>query len=190
MRNVTTIFELRAYSAGSPILPEQTLGRGQRRMWPVAAGDLGDEVIVIEHQAFRQFWDRELHDEGFDIERVPVAKVRPTMRTVLVDKSKLDYEIEVPRLTPSLAVAVPDLSQIDIQRLPVHRLHLPLGGAVGEEPLVYTGRDMLTREVVDQAEFERDFPADPAGYLNVIGRSCSVSVASRTCRTGSRSSPR
>ena len=29
---------------------------------------------------------------------------------------------------------------------------------------------MLTREVVDEAEFERDFPAEPAGYLNVLTR--------------------
>ena len=29
---------------------------------------------------------------------------------------------------------------------------------------------MVTREVVDRAEFARDFPADPAGYLNVLVR--------------------
>ena len=177
VRNVTTIVPLRAYSASSQILPEQTLGRGLRRMWPVAAGDLREEVIVIEHEAFRRFWDRELQDEGFDIERIPVAKVRPTIRTVLVDKSKLDYEIAVPRLAPSLVVAVPDLSQIDVQQLPVHHLHLPLPGTIAEAPLLYTGRDMLTREVVDEAEFERDFPADPAGYLNVLTR-----LVLRECR--------
>ncbi len=34
VRNVTTIVGLRAYSAKSNILPEQTLGRGLRRMYP------------------------------------------------------------------------------------------------------------------------------------------------------------
>ena len=177
VRNVTTIVPLRAYSASSQILAEQTLGRGLRRMWPVAAGDLREEVIVIEHEAFRQFWDRELQDEGFAIEHRPISNVRPTIRTVLVDKSKLDYEIDIPRLTPALVAAVPDLSQIDVQQLPVHRLHLPLPGTIAEEPLLYTGRDMLTREVVDEAEFERDFPADPAGYLNVLTR-----LVLRECR--------
>lgn len=170
VRNVTTIVPLRAYSANSQILPEQTLGRGLRRMWPVANGDLREEVIVIEHEAFRSFWDRELHEEGFAIERVPVERVRPTIQTVLVDKSKLDYEIEIPRLPPALAVTVPDLDQIDLQQLPAHPLKLPLPGAIGEQPLQYTGRDMLTREVVDEAELERDFPADPVGYLNVLTR--------------------
>ena len=52
-----------------------------------------------------------------------------------------------------------------------------MGGQIGDEPLGYLGRDMLTREVVDEAEFERDFPADPAGYLNVLAR-----LVLRECR--------
>ena len=177
VRNVTTIVPLRAYSTTSQILPEQTLGRGLRRMWPVAAGDVREVVIVIEHEAFREFWDRELEEEGLEIERVPADVVRPSIQTVLVDKSKLEYDIDIPRLTPTLAVAAPDLDGIDPFRLPVHHIDLPLGGALGEEPLGYLGRDMLTREVVDEAEFERDFPADPAGYLNVLAR-----LVLRECR--------
>ena len=170
VRNVTTIVPLRAYSAKSLILPEQTLGRGLRRMWPVATGDLREEVIVIEHEAFRQFWDRELEEEGLEIERVPVERVRPTIQTVLVDKSKLDYELEIPRLIPALSVTVPDLHQIDPHQLPVHRLDLPLPRSIAEERVQYRGRDMLTREVVDETEFDRDFPADATGYLNVLTR--------------------
>jgi type III restriction enzyme len=33
VRNVTTIVGLRAYASASNILPEQTLGRGLRRMY-------------------------------------------------------------------------------------------------------------------------------------------------------------
>ena len=170
VRNVTTIVPLRAYSANSQILPEQTLGRGLRRMWPVAHGHVREEVIVIEHKAFQQFWDRELREEGFEIERVPVERLHPTIQTVLVDQSKLDYEIEIPRLSAALTIKVPDISQIEPHELSAHRLELPLPGTISEDPLQYRGRDMLTREVVDEAEFERDFPADPAGYLNTLAR--------------------
>ena len=55
VKNVTVIVPLRPYSAKAQILPEQTLGRGLRRMWPVASGEVNEQVIVIEHQAFRQF---------------------------------------------------------------------------------------------------------------------------------------
>ena len=146
-------------------------------MWPVAAGDVREVVIVIEHEAFRDFWDRELAEEGLEIERVPADRAKPSIQTVLVDKSKLEYDVEIPRLTPSLTVAAPDLSRIDSFQLPVHHLNLPLGGQLAEEPLEYRGRDMLTREVVDEDEFERDFPADPAGYLNVLAR-----LVLRECR--------
>lgn len=43
VRNVTTIVPLRPLSAQSKILPEQTLGRGLRRMTPSGAGQAGLE---------------------------------------------------------------------------------------------------------------------------------------------------
>jgi len=167
VRNVSVIVPLRAYSAKAQILPEQTLGRGLRRMWPVASGDDREQVIVIEHEAFRDFWDKELQEEGLEIEKIPVKSLRPEVKTVLVDRSKLEFDIEIPVLTPSLTVEVPDLDAIDIRQLPVHRLRL---SGVAEDPIQYQGRDILTGEIVDQAEFERDFPADPVGYLNVLVR--------------------
>ena len=138
VRNVSVIVPLRAYSAKAQILPEQTLGRGLRRMWPVAAGDVREQVIVIEHESFRQFWDRELKEEGLDVERVPVEQLRPDIHTVLVDRSKLEYDIGIPRLTSALAVALPDLRAIDPLRLPVHRLDLPMSG-MREDPIRYRG---------------------------------------------------
>jgi len=45
VRNVTTIVGLRAYAAQSNILPEQTLGRGLRRMYP---GTDAKAPIIIE----------------------------------------------------------------------------------------------------------------------------------------------
>src|SRR5207302_7442205 len=45
VRNVTTIVGLRAYAAKSNILPEQTLGRGLRRMY--FGTDTSDPVSVM-----------------------------------------------------------------------------------------------------------------------------------------------
>ena len=52
---MSAIVPLRPYSAKAQILPEQTLGRGLRRTWPVSSGDVRERVIVIEHEVFRQF---------------------------------------------------------------------------------------------------------------------------------------
>lgn len=55
VRNVTTIVGLRAYSAKSNILPEQTLGRGLRKMY---AGGVEEKVSVVRTDAFTD------HKEG------------------------------------------------------------------------------------------------------------------------------
>ena len=53
VRNVTTIVGLRAYAARSNILPEQTLGRGLRRMY--LGTDTTEYVSVIGTDAFMDF---------------------------------------------------------------------------------------------------------------------------------------
>jgi type III restriction enzyme len=52
VRNVTTIVGLRAYSAKSNILPEQTLGRGLRKMYPDGTEEY---VSVVGTNAFMDF---------------------------------------------------------------------------------------------------------------------------------------
>jgi type III restriction enzyme len=144
VRNVVVIVPLRAYKAKSQILPEQTLGRGLRRMWPMASGNDLEQVVVVEHTAFRSFWDKELHEEGIDLPWVPVERLKPNVQTVLVDKSKLEFDIEIPVLTPAFARSVANLDGLDIAALPVHTFQVAM---LGEERIGYVGRDMLTLEV-------------------------------------------
>ena len=118
---------------------------------------------------FRDFWDNELKEEGLDVQRVPIDRARPDVKTVFVDDTKLAYEIVIPTVSPALTTRTPELTEIDVDGLPAHQVDLPADDA-DAVPIQYTGRDMLTREVVDESEFERDFPADPAGYLNVLAR--------------------
>ena len=61
VRNVTVIVPLRPYAAKSRILPEQTLGRGLRRMFP-SDGDHIETLTVIDHPAFREMYKAELLD--------------------------------------------------------------------------------------------------------------------------------
>ena len=174
VRNVCVIVPLRAYSAKAQILPEQTLGRGLRRMWPVASGLEYEQVIVIEHDSFRGFWDKELKEEGLDIERKPVASVHPEIETILVDPEKLDYDIGIPMLTPAIKLEVPDFGALDVSALAAGDLSLD---DATDDPLKYKARDILTKVVVEEAEIEREFPADAAGYLNVLAR-----LVLRECR--------
>ena len=103
VRNVTTIVGLRAYSAKSNILPEQTLGRGLRRMYP---GEVEEYVSVVGTDAFMEFVES-IQAEGVELERKAMGEgTKPRMPLIVeVDKDneKKDVEaldIEIPVLTP------------------------------------------------------------------------------------------
>jgi len=175
VRNVVVIVPLRPYTAKAQILPEQTLGRGLRRMTLPASGT-DEEVIVIEHEAFKPFWRNELEEEGLDIEWRPVEGVHPTQRAVYVDRSKLECDVEAPLLSPALMVSASGLEAMEVKDIKPRRVSPPQRSMLKEESFGYTGIEMLTLRVVERKEIERDFPADPVGYIAVmcdlIAREC------------------
>ena len=70
VRNVTTIVGLRAYAAASNILPEQTLGRGLRRMY--FGSDIAETVSVMGTAAFMEFIES-VRSEGVELEHAPMG---------------------------------------------------------------------------------------------------------------------
>jgi type III restriction enzyme len=99
VRNVTTIVPLRPYSSSANILPEQTLGRGLRRMTP--PGQANELVTVIEHPAFASLYEQELEQEGLPIEIIAAEDIPATTVTIFPDQSK-DFDaldIALPALT-------------------------------------------------------------------------------------------
>lgn len=103
VRNVTTIVGLRAYSSKSNILPEQTLGRGLRKMYP---GFGAEYVSVVGTDAFMDFVES-IQAEGVVLERKPMGEgtgpKTPLVVEVDQENPKKDVEaldIEIPVLTP------------------------------------------------------------------------------------------
>lgn len=106
VRNVTTIVGLRPYESKSKILPEQTLGRGLRLMFPDADGD--EKLSVIGTDAFMDFV-REVEKEGVELESVSMGERTPPQTPMIVqvergnpDKDIAALDIEIPRLSPRL----------------------------------------------------------------------------------------
>src|SRR5690606_15738918 len=103
VRNVTTIVGLRAYSAKSNILPEQTLGRGLRKMYP---GGVEEYVSVIGTDAFMEFVES-VQAEGVVLERKAMGKGTQAKTPLVIE---IDYankqknidtlDIEIPVLSP------------------------------------------------------------------------------------------
>ena len=106
VRNVTTIVGLRAYAAQSNILPEQTLGRGLRRMYP--GTDATEYVSVVGTDAFMDFVES-IQSEGVELERKPMGAGTDAKAPIIIevdnenthkDIDKLD--IEIPVLSPRI----------------------------------------------------------------------------------------
>lgn len=86
VRNVTTIVPLRPYSSKANILPEQTLGRGLRRMTP--PGQANELVTVVEHPAFTSLYQQELEQQGVLIDVVDTDKVPTTTISIFLMNPK------------------------------------------------------------------------------------------------------
>jgi type III restriction enzyme len=157
VRNVTTIIPLRPYSTKSGILPEQTLGRGLRRMLPL--GDTPQMVTVVHHPAFRKLYEEELAQEGLDIAVLPIRETLKQTVTIFVDHEKKpvkELEIEIPLISESIETAaeLPGLTFDEIKQYFQQRYRpLPIGKK--KEGLVdYKERHLFTDEVVSRMQLD------------------------------------
>ena len=106
VRNVTTIVGLRAYSSKSNILPEQTLGRGIRCMYPGSGTE--EYVSVVGTDAFMDFVES-IQREGVEFERKAMGEGTKPKTPLIVEidnentNKDLDrLDIRVPVLTPRI----------------------------------------------------------------------------------------
>ena len=63
-------------------------------MTPPGSG-FDERVVVIEHEAFRDLWDKEL-DGGLVVEREEVDKIGAGAVTIFPDEAKMRFEISIP----------------------------------------------------------------------------------------------
>src|ERR1035437_9525946 len=152
VRNVTTVVPLRPLSSQAGILPEQTLGRGLRRMTP--PGQANEIVTVIEHPAFAKLYANELAQEGLPIEVVEIDRIPATTISIYADKANKninELEIEVPRLSGgySIQATISGLTLKDVRKELEKSRPLPLGG-FGNSEIQYEGRHLLTNKIVER----------------------------------------
>jgi type III restriction enzyme len=119
VKNVTTIVGLRAYSSKSNILPEQTLGRGLRRMF-FGREDVEEYVSVVGTPAFMEFVET-INAEGVELEKRKMDSttkaVTPTVIEIDHDNPKKNIaklDIELPILTPRIQREYKNLAGLNV----------------------------------------------------------------------------
>ena len=183
VRNVTTIVPLRALNAKAGILPEQTLGRGLRRMTPPGLDQPAETVTVVEHKSFASLYREELAQEGLPIEILDVEKVPPTSVTIYPDAENKDLtqlDLQVPRLTYGYRYEtnLEDLSFDDVRIQFGDLTPIPLGEPKARE-IRYEGRHLITNEVLEQMKIKLPLLSDPVGAISFYREEMERSVKIR-----------
>jgi type III restriction enzyme len=167
VRNVTTIVGLRAYVAAANILPEQTLGRGLRRMY--FGTDMRETVSVMGTPAFMEFVES-IQSEGVTFEHVPMGDgaVRKDSLIVEVDetneaKNLDDLDIPIPKLTRRFQREFKNLDDLDPAAL--GNKQLPLKPFTAEQTREIVFKTMLDAEIHHTIQLDG---AGPADYRSVI----------------------
>lgn len=116
VRNVSTIVGLRPYNTDSNVLPEQTLGRGLRKMFAL---EVKEKLVVVGTRRFLDFVES-LKTEGVTFEYKPMGGGSGGKSPVVVEveKEATDRDISVldiplPILTPKFYRDFEVLSKLD-----------------------------------------------------------------------------
>jgi type III restriction enzyme len=167
VRNVTTIVGLRAYSAKSNILPEQTLGRGLRKMY---RGGIEEYVSVVGTDAFMEFVES-IQAEGVELERKAMgegAKPKtPLVVEVDTENTKKDIDaldIEIPIMTPRVYREYKNITDLDVAALSHKKVEYKQFSEEEQREIVF--KDITTGEVTHTTILDT---AGIADYHSVLG---------------------
>jgi type III restriction enzyme len=168
VRNVTTIVGLRAYSSKSNILPEQTLGRGLRRMY--RDPDLAEMVSVVGTDAFMDFVES-IKSEGVELEHRKMGEGTGPKAPLVVEidreNMKKDIEameIEIPILTPRIYREYKNLSNLNVSGFKHQKVALKEFTEEEKREIVF--RDITSGDVTHKTELDSNFIPN---YQSVIG---------------------
>ena len=167
VRNVTTIVGLRAYTAKSNILPEQTLGRGLRKMYP---GGIEEYVSVVGTDAFMDFVES-IQAEGVELERKPMGEGTKPKTPLVVEidheneKKNIDeLDIEIPVLSPRVYREFKNLSDLDVGTMQFKPVEYQQFSEEEQREIVF--KDITTGEVSHTTILDT---AGVADYRSVVG---------------------
>ena len=167
VRNVTVIVGLRAYVSEAKILPEQTLGRGLRRMY--FGTDTPETVSLMGTPAFMEFVES-IQAEGVDFERRPMGEGPARQDSLVVeiddagDKDVEALDIQLPKLSRRYSREFKNLSGLDPSTFGNPRIALK--PFTDEET-----REIVFKRMID-AEIDHTIRLDGAGpvdHRSVVG---------------------
>lgn len=165
VRNVTTVVGLRPFGADSKILPEQTIGRGLRKMFPL---DTPENLVVVGTPAFLEFVES-LKTEGVEFQYSPMGKGTKGKTPIIVEVDKenpnknLDeLDIPIPQMSPRIYREFKNLELIDVSKFKNEKAILK---KFSSEEL----KEIIFNDIEGDFSHKTVFKDTVPDYRNVIG---------------------
>jgi type III restriction enzyme len=169
VKNVTTIVGLRPYTSDGKILPEQTLGRGLRRMY-VGRDDINEYVSVIGTPAFMDFVES-IKGEGVILEKRLMGQgtkpISPTVIEIDKENTKKDIEkldIELPVMTPRIQREYKNLNDLDVSQFGNEKVSIKSFSEQEKREIIF--KDVVAEEIHHSTILGGDIEPN---YQSVIG---------------------
>jgi type III restriction enzyme len=164
VRNVVVVIPLRSYSAKAKILPEQTLGRGLRRMWPEDE-ELKEELVVIEHPQFHDLIAEALAEQGVKVEFTSLEEAYTPPIIIQVEEDKKKFDIKVPMLSGGLTHSVKGIEKLQASALDKGLFDY---SSLQARDVVMRKVDMLTKKEEAKEVLEFPYADNPQMYIASI----------------------
>ncbi len=169
VKNVTTIVGLRPYAADSKILPEQTLGRGLRRMF-FGRNDVEEYVSVIGTPAFMEFVDS-INREGVILEKRAMFRDSKPIAPMVIEidrenpnKNIEKLDIELPVMTPRIQREYKNLANLDVSTFGNSKVKVKTFSEKEKREIVF--KDVVDDKIHHTTILTGDIEPD---YRSVIG---------------------
>jgi type III restriction enzyme len=155
VQNVTVIVGLRPYTSKANILPEQTIGRGLRRMFRELGNTYTERVDVIGNKAFLEFVTQLEQDEDIALDEFDLEKDKVVIVTIAPDPAKMDKDLTIPELSPILArkkTLAEEIGALDIAAMACPALPKKEQDAAAQS-FHYEGYDIISLEKLVEADY-------------------------------------
>lgn len=164
VRSVVVVVPLRPLTAKANILPEQTLGRGLRLMWPENP-DANEQLILIEHPAFRNIIENANKEYDLGLTFTNLAESYKPQITIKVEEEKLKYDFSVPILNGGLTHSLKPLEKLHANDLPAKQIKYENLEILDVK---LKKRDLLTDRIEEEEILEFPYADQPEIYLASI----------------------
>jgi type III restriction enzyme len=171
VQNVTVIVGLRPYTAKANILPEQTIGRGLRRMFAGQSLSYTERVDVIGNPAFLKFVEQLERDEDIALDTFDL-KDPVVVTTIEPDLAKASRDITVPALSPILArkkTLAEEIRAIDVAAMKCPTFPKKEDDRAAQQ-FRYEGVDIITLQKIVEREYTIPQPQTPEEVISYYAK--------------------